>query len=325
LVRDIRSSLGYLCKDFKTYALDINSIEYDRFIESDGKYDYVLNLSALKHVRSEKDPFTLMRMIQTNIFNTEKTINQAILNDTKKYFCVSTDKASKPVNMMGASKRIMELIVMGKTSEISISSARFANVLFSDGSLTHGFTKRIEKGQPIVAPNDIKRYFVTAEESGQLCLLSCIFGENREVFFPKFDKENHLNTFEELAVNFIKNIGYRPLKCKTEEQARDVALKKINNNQWPCYFSPSETTGEKDIEEFYAKTEKLELDLFESIGIIKSVSKPDLFGEMKLFRNRIDAFKNGKNWSRKHLIEIFKEVLEEFSHIEKGKFLDDKM
>jgi FlaA1/EpsC-like NDP-sugar epimerase len=305
--------------------LDVNSIEYDRFIESDGKYDYVLNLSALKHVRSEKDPFTLMRMIQTNIFNTEKTINQAILNKTKKYFCVSTDKASNPVNMMGASKRIMELIAMKKSSEISISSARFANVLFSDGSLVHGFTKRIEKRQPIVAPLDIKRYFVTLEESGQLCLLSCIFGENRDVFFPKFDKENHLNTFDQLAINFLKNNGYEPLKCKTEQEAREIANKKTNTNQWPCYFSLSETTGEKDIEEFYTNTEKLDLDLFEAIGIIKGVSKSELLGKIRLFKNKIEAFKKEKHWSRDYLIEVFKEVLEEFTHIEKGKFLDDKM
>lgn len=305
--------------------MDVNSIEYDRFIESDGKYDYVLNLSALKHVRSEKDPFTLMRMIQTNIFNTEKTINQAILNKTKKYFCVSTDKASNPVNMMGASKRIMELIAMKKSSEISISSARFANVLFSDGSLVHGFTKRIEKGQPIVAPLDIKRYFVTLEESGQLCLLSCIFGENRDVFFPKFDKENHLNTFDQLAINFLKNNGYEPLKCKTEKEAREIALKKTNTKQWPCYFSLSETTGEKKVEEFYTNTEKLDLDLFKSIGIIRGVSKPELLGKIRLFKNKIEAFKKDKYWSRDYLIEIFKEVLEEFTHIEKGKFLDDKM
>ena len=314
-----------MCKDFKTFALDINSIEYDHFIESDGKYDYVLNLSALKHVRSEKDPFTLMRMVQTNIFNTEKTINQSISKKTKKYFCVSTDKASNPVNMMGASKRIMELIAISKTSEISISSARFANVLFSDGSLSYSFTKRIQKDQPIVAPNNIKRYFITPEESGQLCLLSSIFGENGDIFFPKFNKENHLKTFDQLAINFLENIGYKAIKCKTEQEARDWFSKKRKKNQWPCYFSSSETTGEKEIEEFYTKNEILELDLFESVGIIKSVSKPELLGKMKLFRDKIDAFKKEKHWSRRHLIKIFKEALEEFSHIEKRKFLDDKM
>ncbi len=325
LVRDIRSSLGYICKDFKTFALNIDSLEYDRFIESDGGYDYVMNLSALKHVRSEKDPFTSYRMIQTNIFNTEKTINQSINNNTKKYFCVSTDKASNPVNLMGASKRVMELIAMKKSSEISISSSRFANVLFSDGSLVHSFNKRIEKRQPIVAPLDVKRYFITPEESGQLCLLSTIFGENRDVFFPKLDEKKHLNTFEELAIRFLKINGYDALKCKTEQEARDIASKNTNTKIWPCYFSLSETTGEKAIEEFFSNTEKLELDLFKSIGIIKGEINSELIDKVEYFKKRMEVFKREKNWSRDLLIEIFKETIEEFQHIEKGKFLDDKM
>jgi FlaA1/EpsC-like NDP-sugar epimerase len=195
LVRDIRSSFGYIDGDFQTFALDIGSIEYDAFIEADGKYDYVLNLSALKHVRSEKDPYTLMRMINVNIFNTDKTIQQSIDKGVKKYFCVSTDKAANPVNMMGASKRIMEMFLMRKSKQINISTARFANVAFSDGSLLHGFNQRILKKQPIVAPNDIKRYFVVPQESGELCLMSCIFGENVDIFFPKLSESLHLITF----------------------------------------------------------------------------------------------------------------------------------
>ena len=204
LVRDIRSSFGYINGDFQTFALDIGSSEYDAFIKSDGKYDYVLNLSALKHVRSEKDPFTLMRMIETNIFNTDKTLQQSIENGTKKYFCVSTDKAANPVNMMGASKRIMEMFVNRKSKQIDVSMARFANVAFSDGSLLHGFNQRIQKNQPIVAPNDIKRYFVTPQESGELCLMSCIFGENRDIFFPKLSVNLHLITFADIAVKYLK-------------------------------------------------------------------------------------------------------------------------
>ena len=172
LVRDIRSSFGYIDGDFQTFALDIGSIEYDAFIEADGQYDYVLNLSALKHVRSEKDPYTLMRMIDVNVFNTDKTIQQSIDNGVKKYFCVSTDKAANPVNMMGASKRIMEMFLMRRSEQIDISTARFANVAFSDGSLLHGFNQRISKNQPLSAPNDVKRYFVTPQESGELCLMS---------------------------------------------------------------------------------------------------------------------------------------------------------
>ena len=187
LVRDIRSEYGYIDGDFQTFALDVGSPIYDAFIESDGVYDYVLNLSALKHVRSEKDPYTLMRMIEVNILNTIKTIKQSKEKRVKKYFCVSTDKAANPVNMMGASKRIMELFLMRESVDMNISTARFANVAYSDGSLLHGFKMRMEKHQPIVAPNDVRRYFVSKEESGQLCLMSTILGDNCDIFFPKLD------------------------------------------------------------------------------------------------------------------------------------------
>lgn len=223
LVRDIRSSYGYIDGDFQTFALDVGSVEYDAFIKADGKYDYVLNLSALKHVRSEKDPFTLMRMIDVNIFNTEKTLIQSIANKSRKYFCVSTDKAANPVNMMGASKRIMEMFLMRRSLEIDISTARFANVAFSDGSLLHGFNQRIQKRQPIVAPQDIKRYFVTPKESGELCLMSCIFGENRDIFFPKLSEELHLITFAEIAVKYLEQMGYKPYLCSSEDEARELA------------------------------------------------------------------------------------------------------
>jgi FlaA1/EpsC-like NDP-sugar epimerase len=249
LVRDIRSSYGYIDGDFQTFALDVGSVEYDAFIKADGQYDYVLNLSALKHVRSEKDPFTLMRMIDVNILNTEKTLLQSIANKSKKYFCVSTDKAANPVNMMGASKRIMEMFLMRKSLDINISTARFANVAFSDGSLLHGFNQRIQKKQPIVAPQDIKRYFVTPKESGELCLMSCIFGENRDIFFPKLSEALHLISFAEIAVKYLKQIGYEPYLCSTEDEARILAETLPGKGKWPCLFTDSDTTGEKDFEE----------------------------------------------------------------------------
>ena len=248
LVRDIRSSYGYLKGDFKTFALDIGSIEYDAFIKTDGKYDYILNLSALKHVRSEKDPFTLMRMINVNIFNTDKTIQQSIENKAKKYFCVSTDKAANPVNMMGASKRIMELFLMRRSKQINISTARFANVAFSDGSLLYGFNQRIQKKQPIVAPNDIKRYFVVPQEAGELCLSSCLLGDNRDIFFPKLEESLHLISFADIAVKYLKNLGYEPYLCETEDEARTNIEAHIANKRWPCLFTKSDTTGEKDFE-----------------------------------------------------------------------------
>ena len=271
LVRDIRSSFGYIDGKFATFALDIGSIEYDYFIKNDGKYDYVLNLSAMKHVRSEKDYFTLMRMIETNIFNTDKTIKQSIENGVKKYFCVSTDKATNPVNMMGASKRIMEMFIHKHSKKIQVSMARFANVAFSDGSLLHGFNQRIEKNQPIVAPNDIKRYFVTPQESGELCLMSCIFGENRDIFFPKLNENLHLISFSDIAIKYLKLKGYQPYLCKDENEARElVKILPHQQQKWPSLFTKSDTTGEKDFEEFFTKNEVLDLKRFKNLGVIKN-------------------------------------------------------
>ncbi|MDB4027244.1 UDP-N-acetylglucosamine 4,6-dehydratase, partial [Candidatus Thioglobus sp.] len=273
LVRDIRSSFGYIKGHFKTFALDIGSIEYDSFIKSDGKYDYVLNLSALKHVRSEEDPFTLMRMIDVNIFNTDKTIEQSIENGVKKYFCVSTDKAANPINMMGASKRIMEMFLMRRSLDMDISTARFANVAFSDGSLLHGFNQRIEKRQPIAAPNDIKRYFLTPQESGELCLMSCIFGENRDIFFPKMSEALHLISFADIAIKYLQNKGYEAHICSTEDEARELIKTLPEKGRWPCLFTDSSTTGEKDFEEFYTDKETLDMDRFENLGVIKNSSE----------------------------------------------------
>lgn len=324
LVRDLRSSFGYIDGDFQTFALDIGSVEYDAFIKSDGKYDYVLNLSALKHVRSEKDPFTLMRMIDVNVFNTEKTLQQSIENGTKKYFCVSTDKAANPVNMMGASKRIMEMYLMRKSQQIKISTARFANVAFSDGSLLHGFNQRIIKKQPIVAPNDVKRYFVTPKESGELCLMSCIFGENRDVFFPKLSESLHLISFADIAVKYLKEIGYKPYLCKTEAEARENVEDLIKQKKWPCLFTESDTTGEKDFEEFFTDSETLDMDRFENFGVIKNEA---IFDDLKLenFTTQIKRMKTDKRWEKEEIISMFHTMIPNFGHKETGKYLDSKM
>lgn len=220
LVRDIRSSLGYIDGGFAAFAIDCGSDIFDSFMRDGQGYDYVLNLSALKHVRSEKDPFTLMRMIDVNIFNTDKTIQQAEEKGAKKYFCVSTDKAANPVNMMGASKRVMEMFLMKRSLELPVSTARFANVAFSDGSLLYGFNRRMEKGQPLSAPDDVRRYFVTPQESGELCLMSCLLGENRDIFFPKLDYDLNLVTFSEIAGRYLTSMGYEPVQCETEDEAR---------------------------------------------------------------------------------------------------------
>ncbi|MBT1443011.1 UDP-N-acetylglucosamine 4,6-dehydratase [Shewanella sp. JM162201] len=324
LVRDIRSSFGYIEGDFQTFALDIGSIEYDAFIKADGQYDYVLNLSALKHVRSEKDPFTLMRMIDVNVFNTEKTIQQSIDAGVKKYFCVSTDKAANPVNMMGASKRIMEMFLMRKSEQIAISTARFANVAFSDGSLLHGFNQRIQKNQPIVAPNDIKRYFVTPQESGELCLMSCIFGENRDIFFPKLSEALHLITFADIAVKYLKQRGYEPHLCTDEDEARELAKTLPAQGKWPCLFTESDTTGEKDFEEFFTDDEVLDMARFENVGIIKNepLYQPEL---LNLFEEKIAQMKALRAWSKEQIVALFLTMIPDFGHKETGKYLDSKM
>jgi FlaA1/EpsC-like NDP-sugar epimerase len=324
LVRDIRSSLGYIDGDFRTFALDVGSSEYDAFIKADGKYDYVLNLSALKHVRSEKDPYTLMRMIEVNIENTEKTVKQSIKNGVTKYFCVSTDKAANPVNMMGASKRIMEMFLMRRSLEIPISTARFANVAFSDGSLLHGFNQRIQKRQPISAPNDIKRYFVTPKESGELCLMSCLLGKNRDIFFPKLSEKLHLITFADIAVKYLQNIGYEPYLCKSEDEARELAKTLPDDGKWPCYFFESDTTGEKDFEEFFTNNETLDMERFENLGVIKNES---IFDEerLKRFEQEIKDLKKRLLWSKDDILKLFFYMIPNFSHKETGKYLDNKM
>jgi FlaA1/EpsC-like NDP-sugar epimerase len=324
LVRDIRSSFGYIDGEFKTFALDCGSAVYDAFIKADGEYDYVLNLSALKHVRSEKDPYTLMRMIDVNVFNTEKTILQSIAAGAKKYFCVSTDKAANPVNMMGASKRIMEMFLMRRSQDVPISTARFANVAFSDGSLLHGFNQRIQKQQPIVAPNDVRRYFVTPQESGELCLMSTIFGESRDVFFPKLSEALHLISFSDIAVKYLENIGYQPHLCESEEEARALMSTLPKQKKWPCLFTSSDTTGEKDFEEFFTENETLDLERFEKLGIIKNELNIEL-EKLKKFEAEIGKMKAANAWHKAALVDLFNEMIPNFDHKETGKYLDAKM
>ena len=324
LVRDIRSSTGYIKGDFKTFALDVGSTEFAALFQDHSPYDYILNLSALKHVRSEKDPYTLMRMIEVNILNTEKSLKEARVSGAKKYFCVSTDKAANPVNMMGASKRIMEMFLMRRSLEIPVSTARFANVAFSDGSLLHGFNQRLLKEQPISAPRDVKRYFMTPKESGQLCLISVLLGENRDIFFPKLNDEMHLLTFAEIAENYLNQWGYKAVTCETEEEARRRVKELKAKKSWPCYFFDSDTTGEKDFEEFYTDREELDMESFKSIGIIKN---QPVFDPIKLdyFSDRVQSLKNRGSWTREEIVKLFHEIIPDFAHKETGKFLDERM
>ncbi len=324
LVRDIRSSLGYIDGEFATFAIDCGSPIFDAFMAGGPGYDYVLNLSALKHVRSEKDPYTLMRMIDVNIFNTDNTMRQAKASGASKYFCVSTDKAANPVNMMGASKRIMEMFLMRRSLQLPVSTARFANVAFSDGSLLYGFNRRMEKEQPLAAPDDVRRYFVTPKESGELCLLSCLLGQNRDLFFPKLDAGANLITFSQIAERYLRRQGYEPVQCASEDEARARVSELKARRQWPVYFFSSDTTGEKDFEEFYTATEVLDLERFASIGVIKNEAVWDA-AVVDNFERSIAAMKARGAWTRGQLVQLFNDTIPEFDHKETGKFLDGRM
>ena len=324
LVRSLRSSLGYGSGDFKTFAIDCGSVEFQALVQSEGPYDYVFNLSALKHVRSEKDPYTLMRLVMVNIFNTIKTIRLLKETGMRKYFCVSTDKAANPVNMMGASKRIMEMFLMRESLSQDISMARFANVAFSDGSLLHGFNQRFAKVQPFSAPSDVKRYFVTPKESGELCLLSGLLGHNRDIFFPKLSEHLHLTTFAEIARRYLKQKGFVAHECQTEEEAREMAKQLVAQKRWPCYFFESDTTGEKDFEEFFTADETLDMERFQEVGVIKNNAD---FNEQHLdaFENGIMSLRESRSWDKEHILSLFFKVLPDFAHQETGKYLDQRM
>lgn len=324
LVRDIRSYLGYSGGEFRTFSIDCNGLEFESLLKNNDSYDYVFNLSALKHVRSEKDPYTLMRMIMVNIFNSLKILKLIKNTGVTNYFCVSTDKAANPVNMMGASKRIMEMLLMRESLTNKISMARFANVAFSDGSLLHGFNQRFIKFQPFSAPKDVRRYFVSPQEAGELCLLSCLMGENRDIFFPKLDNNLDHNTFSEIACRYLIEKGYEPYECRSEDEARNKATQLIKEKKWPCYFFNSDTSGEKSYEEFYTIKEKIDINTFDGIGIIKN--DPEFNNnDLKDFLDGIQKLRKQGTWNKSDILELYKKILPNFEHIETGKNLDQKM
>lgn len=324
LVRDIRSSFGYMDGDFRTFAVDAGSPIFESLFHSMGPYDYVLNLSALKHVRSEKDPFTLMRMIEVNVLNVDECLRMASAAGVAKYFAVSSDKAANPANMMGASKRVMEMVLVASEADLPISTARFANVAFSDGSLLHGFGRRLTKRQPLSAPNDVRRYFVSARESGQLCLLSCMLGRSGEIFFPKLSSELNLVTFSSIAERYLRGRGLEPHVCESEEEARARVDELSAAGEWPCYFFESDTTGEKDYEEFYVEGEHVDWERFSTVGVVKNTASCDPERLQRFLDEARSLIRRGQ-WSRAELLELFHSVLPQFEHRETGKYLDDKM
>lgn len=325
LVRDLRSSLGYIDGDCQFLPLDMGGLEVEAFIKSQHAYDYIFNIAAMKHVRSEKDVFSLMRMIQTNIIDTLKTKHFSTKGKTKKFFAVSTDKAKNPANLMGATKRIMEDAILDDDGT-SVSTARFANVAFSNGSLLNGFQQRFMLQQPISAPRDIKRYFVTGEESGQLCLLSAVLGKNRDIFFPQLSSETSMLTFSEVAKRFLNSVGFEVEETSDELEARKLAKELIPKGKWPCYFFDSDTSGEKQFEEFYDQSDCVDMAVFRNVGVIKI---PALSFSERIrvndFISLISSMRKTGNWKKEDLLEAITTTCPGLNHIETGKSLDGKM
>ncbi len=327
LVRGIRASQGYIDGEFATFCFDVLGAEFDAYMRAKmdelGGYDYVLNFSALKHVRSEKDPFTLMRLIDVNIFATRRTLQWAGRAGAKKYFCVSTDKAANPVNMMGGSKRIMEMFLAHEGGSPAVSTARFANVAFSDGSLPHSWHQRLSKRQPLAAPQDVRRYFVTDTEGAILCLFSTILGENGQIFFPKLSEQLHLITFADMCVRYLASRGLEAVPCDSEDEARSRVDELSAKQKWPCFFFDSDTTGEKDFEEFYTDSEQVDWERFAEIGVVMNDQIPDT-ALLEEFDSQLQRLRSS-GWTREDLVNLFHEVLPDFGHRETGRFLDGRM
>ncbi len=325
VVRHLRSSDVKLPTDFKSLPIALGSLEFDMFLQSERDYDFVLNFAALKHVRSEKDPYSLIRMYNSNVFYVKELLDHLKNSSLKKMFSVSSDKAVKPYSIMGATKMFMEKLLLAYSRKIISSTARFANVAFSDGSLLYSFINRFNKKQPISAPIDIKRYFISHNEAGQLCLLSCFLGANRDVYFPKMDQNIDLFSFSDLAKLFLKSKGYEAEIFYSEDEAKE-AVSKLNSSstKWPCYFFESDTTGEKAYEEFYTSSDSVDFNRYYQIGIINQSDGDDSENVFKA----IDAFEKLKKtgaWQKEDIVGNLKIVVPELNHEEKYRNLDQKM
>ena len=325
LTRDLRSTKGiYMPSDYMPYPMDFASPVFEKMFRSRGGFNIVGNFSAHKHVRSEKDIYSVEALLQNNILNAKLLLDLLSEFPPETYFCVSTDKAANPVNIMGASKRIMEDVIFSYSDKFPVKTARFANVAFSNGSLPAGFIARIQKLQPLSAPCDVRRYFVSPEESGQICLLSCILGENRDIFFPKLEKAQMM-TFDGIGTELLKALGYEVLKCTSDEEAIEKAEELKNGARlYPVHYSVSNTSGEKSFEEFVTDTEITDMNRFLSLGVIIGKQIPDK-GRIETLFKELNAEFEKQDATKEEVIRIMKEYLPKFEHIEKGKSLDSKM
>ena len=325
LTHDLRSTKGmYVPEDYIPYPMDFASPVFEKMFRSRGGFDIVGNFSAHKHVRSEKDIYSVEALLQNNVLHAKKLLDLLAEYPPEEYFCVSTDKAANPVNIMGASKRIMEDVIFSYSDKFPVKTARFANVAFSNGSLPAGFLSRIQKLQPLSAPSDVKRYFVSPEESGQICMLSCMIGANREIFFPRLEEEQMM-TFDKIATALLEEYGYEVLQCESDEEAIEKAeALKAGSMRYPVHYSGSDTSGEKAYEEFYVESEKVDLTRLKALGVITDKKIPDKNKIQKLFDQLTAAFERVET-TKEDIVKIMHEYLPEFQHMEAGKSLDSKM
>ena len=325
LTRDLRSTYGlHVPQEYRTYTLNFADPIFGRIFREEMGFDIVANFSAHKHVRSEKDRYSVQALIENNDIKAKRLMDLLTVYPPKHFFCVSTDKAANPVNIMGASKRIMEDLVMAYSSHFKVTTARFANVAFSNGSLPDGWLHRLQKKQPLAAPNDVRRYFVSPEESGQICMLACILGKPGEVFFPKLGEEQML-TFSSICDKFVEEEGYEIIKCADDEEARRVADQMpYDSSTYPVVYFQSDTTGEKAYEEFYVPGEKVDMDRFQSLGVVEQTARHDL-NEVNRFFEKLEAIFAKDDFTKVQVVEAIKEFIPNFEHEEKGKNLDQKM
>ncbi len=325
LTRDLRSTSGmYIPEDYMPYPMDFASPVFEKMFRKHGGFDIVGNFSAHKHVRSEKDIYSVEALLQNNVLHARILLDLLAEFPPEEYFCVSTDKAANPVNIMGASKRIMEDVIFSYSDRFPVKTARFANVAFSNGSLPAGFLSRIQKRQPLSAPSDVKRYFVSPEESGQICMLSCMLGQNREIFFPKL-REEQMMAFDQIATELLREYGYEAFCCRSAEEAVGMASAlKEGDSRYPVYYSSSDTSGEKAYEEFFTDSEEVDMDRMKALGIVVNKTIPDQ-GRLKVLLDGLDAAFSGNGTEKEEVVSIMKSYLPNFEHIETGKGLDNKM
>jgi FlaA1/EpsC-like NDP-sugar epimerase len=324
LTRTLRSNSNIIVPEsYLTYPMSFNSDVFYKMLKKHGSFDIVANFAAHKHVRSEKDSFSIESMIKNNVLDAKQFLDYLKLNKPSHFFCVSTDKAANPVNVMGGSKKMMENVIMSYSKDLKITTARFANVAFSNGSLLYGYIERLLQRQPISCPSDVKRFFVSPEESGEICLLTSILGNSGDIYFPKLN-ENQLVNFKSITEDFFKYLKKEIKICKSEKEAKEIALNLSDNSSYPVYFFKTDTSGEKLYEEFYTSEDEVNFNLYESIGVVTNSLKPS-FSEMEMTIEEIETLFKRESYNKEDVIKIMNKILPNFNHIETGKSLDQKM